>query len=1158
MRAAYRSLLLGPITAGAVIAALVNPGLAGAAPGTVTAASAGSPRSNVIVLLKDQHKTSVRTSALRSRHTQTLHASQAGVVSAAKKLGGRDIHQFGLVNAVSVNLSSASAKALAAQPDVAAVVPDLPIQRPAASLDHAIAGRAGAAASQTTAAACTTHPAKPLFEPEALQTMDVKFNDGTPGVGSLSTGKGVKVAWLADGLDVNNPDFIRNGKSIFVDHKDFSTEGWDAPSSAAEAFGDASSIAAQGNQTYDLADVASAAHPLPAGCTIRVQGVAPGADLVGLKVFGNAPTAPTSRFIQAIEYAVNVDNVDVINESFGSNPYPDTQDDPISLADSAAVAAGVTVVVSTGDAGVNGTIGSPSSSKDVIAVGATTQFRSYAQTTFGGYNLPGVKAWASDNISAISSAGFAQNGKVPDLVAPGDLGWALCSKNTAVFLDCIDLDGNPADIQNFGGTSQSSPLTAGAAALVISAYEKAHPGAAKPSPALVKRLLTSTARDLGHPAQLQGAGEVDALAAVKAAMSVPSAGSSARPKLALGTALLVDKPQLDLSATAGSTTTARVKVTNLSARTQTVKASTRSLTKTLSSTTGSINFDGATLPTFPNVVGSARAFVAKKFTVKPGADRLDVDTAFNSYPRAVFTALVDPHGVYQAYSLPQGAANFADVSVRYPSAGKWTAYVFADPAFSGKVSFHIKTSGYTTLGTVTPTVVIRAGKTATLSYKVPVPKNPGDTAASIQLRTALGVTSSVPVSLRGTIAASKSRVKSFKGVITGGNGRDDGGAAQTNTYYIDVPKKAPSMSVGVKLTGQTSPDAIDYGYLVAPNGQALSAPSNVRVSGNGLVAVPGLQLYANAPAAGRWTLVVEASNPIAGNLVSQPFTGTVSLAKQPVTVKPMLPTSAKVALTAGKTVLAKVKVTNSGVVPMTYFADARLKKYGTYSLASQVPGDDLSSVDLPESLVAGQWLVPTHTYSVSFGADATEPVQLDAGWAYGDPEVFGDSAGNKSTAIATATKLAPGPWSSSAGVVGPFAGPAPDGSVAYTAIVKTRKFDPAVESSTGDFWPTAFIPAPANDPAVSRVSPLSAGSHWANALRRQAASQKVAAVAKAAASGPLTLAPGKSATITIAITPPASAKGKVTTGTLYIDSFDFWTGTGDEVAGLPYMYRVKK
>src|SRR6185437_7848309 len=105
----------------------------------------------------------------------------------------------------------------------------------------------------------------------------------------------------------------------------FSGEGPNAPTPGGEAFGDASSIAAQGRQTYDLSTFVNPAHPLPPGCNIKIRGVAPGASLVGLKVFGEAPTAPTSRFIQAIDYAVNVAGVDVLNESFGGNPFPDTE-----------------------------------------------------------------------------------------------------------------------------------------------------------------------------------------------------------------------------------------------------------------------------------------------------------------------------------------------------------------------------------------------------------------------------------------------------------------------------------------------------------------------------------------------------------------------------------------------------------------------------------------------------------------------------------------------------------------------------------------------------------------------------------------------------------------------------------------------------------------
>src|SRR5262249_51727041 len=242
---------------------------------------------------------------------------------------------------------------------------------------------AGVDRAATSTDICPSDPAQPLLEPEALQATNTAFaNASTPQAQSLATGAGVKVAWLADGIDINNPDFIRaDGSHVFIDYQDFSGEGPDAPSSATEAFGDASAIAAQGRQTYDLADYVNPAHALPPGCTIKIRGIAPGAELVGLKVFGNSNTAPTSRFIEAIDYAVNVAGVDVINESFGANPFPDSGTDPITLADEAAVDAGVTVVASTGDAGTNGTIGSPSSSPKVIGVAAPTNLPAHIQDT---------------------------------------------------------------------------------------------------------------------------------------------------------------------------------------------------------------------------------------------------------------------------------------------------------------------------------------------------------------------------------------------------------------------------------------------------------------------------------------------------------------------------------------------------------------------------------------------------------------------------------------------------------------------------------------------------------------------------------------------------------------------------------------------------------
>ncbi len=1151
MRAGHRPLLLGTATAAAVLVALVTPGTAGAVP--APSPSASTATKSVIVLLKNQHTSLPNTKADRARRMQALGADQAPVVAKVRQLGAKNVSTFKTINAVAAALTPSAIDQLEADPAVASVVPDLPISKPAATLDQVTK----AAAASAPGTGCTTDPAKPLLEPEALQTMHVAYNDSTVGAQNYTTGQGVTVAYIADGVDINNPDFMRNGKSVFTDYQDFTTEGLDAPSSSAEAFGDASSIAAQGNQTYDISNWVNTAHAIPPGCTIKIRGVAPGANLVGLKVYGSAPTAPTSRFVQAIEYAVNVDNVDVLNESFGANPYPDSMTDPISLADDAAIAAGVTVVSSTGDSGETNTIGSPASSPGVIGVGATTQYRSYAQTTASGFQLPGVKGYTSNEISAISSAGFAQNGKVPDVVAPGDLGWALCTANPAIYTDCTDANGNPANFQDFGGTSQSSPLTAGTAALVISAYEKAHPGAGRPSPALVKRIITSTAQDLGHPAQLQGSGEVDALAAVRAAMSVPAEGTTKRPASATGTALLVDKTQLDLAGKAGSTVSATVHVTNISPATQTIKTATRSLTSTSTLATGTVNFAGSTLPTFVDDFGTTRAYTSRIVTVPSGADRLDASITWASSAAIVRVLLVSPKGIYTDFSIPQGLGNYAHVDARYPAAGKWTVYMYANPTFSGPVGYLVTSSKYGKLGTVSPSATtIAAGKTVALTYSVKLPANPADTAASIQVTTALGLTVSVPVSLRGTIPTSAG-TSVFHGTITGGNGRDAGGTAVTKSYYLDVPSGAPNLSIGVTFPGPFSdPAAIYNAFLTDPNGQPMSAKANVQILADGsLDTSDALQMYVNQPISGRWRLVIEAVDPVAGDTLVQPFTGYVSLASEASTVKATLPNSGKVTLKAGSTTLVKVKVTNNGVMPLSYFTDARYNFAGDYTLASQVPGDDLSDETLPLPNVYAQWLVPTHSSSITMTGDATEPIQLDAGWNFGGPELLGASTGNKSSVTISAPKIAQGPWYAQAGPIGP--GPAPDGSVAYTASVHTKVFDSFVTSTTGDFWINSLIPAPAAD-TVSSTKPGSASlssTHWRNAAKAQATSAAKATPALAA-SGPLTLQPGQSGFITVAVSPTAAAKGKLVTGKLFIDTFEPFLGTGDEVVGLPYSYKV--
>ena len=286
-------------------------------------------------------------------------------------------------------------------------------------------------------------------------------------------GSGIKVGIVADGIDPNNPDLIRpDGSHVIFDYEDFSGFGTNAPTDGREAFLDAGTIASQANQTYDLSGFVNPAHPLPAGCNIKIKGIAPGVSLAVLNLSGPNPGFFNSTIIQAVQWAVMHDHVNILNESIGGNPLPNTADDPVALADQAAIAAGVTVVASSGDAGPFNNIGSPATTPGVIAVGGTQTYRVYRQTTRYGTQLS-AGGWENNNITALSSAGTTEfNPATLSVVAPGDRGWSLCSSDTTQFFGCADIDhgANPPPIWAAGGTSASAPETSGTAALVMQAY----------------------------------------------------------------------------------------------------------------------------------------------------------------------------------------------------------------------------------------------------------------------------------------------------------------------------------------------------------------------------------------------------------------------------------------------------------------------------------------------------------------------------------------------------------------------------------------------------------------------------------------------------------------------------------------------------------------
>ena len=210
-----------------------------------------APTQRVIVVLKNQERglpPSRRDEASRRR---AVVGDQTPLLSQLRSSGARDIHSLTVLNAVSATVSPSEVASLESSSQVSEVVPDQIIHM--APMDLTAHGSAGGA-SPSAANVCPSGNGVQL-NPQALETIHADSEDpNSPTARSLGfDGSGVTVAFIADGLDTNNPDFIRpDGSHVFVDYKDFSGEGTNVPTGGEEAFGDASSIAAQGREVYDV------------------------------------------------------------------------------------------------------------------------------------------------------------------------------------------------------------------------------------------------------------------------------------------------------------------------------------------------------------------------------------------------------------------------------------------------------------------------------------------------------------------------------------------------------------------------------------------------------------------------------------------------------------------------------------------------------------------------------------------------------------------------------------------------------------------------------------------------------------------------------------------------------------------------------------------
>ncbi len=302
---------------------------------------------------------------------------------------------------------------------------------------------------------------------------------GAPKVWSRgSRGDGVGIAILDTGI-FPHPDLVTPHNRIvkFKDFINWRVHPYDDNGHGTHCAGDAAGNGAKSNGKY--------------------RGPAPMAKLVGIKVLNRKGSGLMSNILAGIQWCIDHRKkygIRVLSMSLGGKATTSYKDDPLCRAVEKAWKAGIVVCTAAGNEGPgSGTVGSPGINPDVITVGALDD--------------KGTLTITDDSVASFSSRGPTPDGLTkPDMVAPGVNIISLRAPNS--LLDQKNRGSRVGQWYiSFSGTSMATPICAG----VVAAILEKNPGL---TPGRVKSLLMSTCRTINHDPSSQGAGLVDALAAI--------------------------------------------------------------------------------------------------------------------------------------------------------------------------------------------------------------------------------------------------------------------------------------------------------------------------------------------------------------------------------------------------------------------------------------------------------------------------------------------------------------------------------------------------------------------------------------------------------------------------------------------------------------------
>jgi len=317
------------------------------------------------------------------------------------------------------------------------------------------------------------------------------------------SGDGVTVAVLDTGIDNNHPDF--EGK-ILAQHCYASATRSCAPSGTGESD--------NAQDEYGHGTAVSGIILSPG--RVSSPGVAPGADLVAVRVFRDTGTAATRDIISGLDFVMRHQaqyKIRVVNMSLGGGAGRgvncDDQNVAMKQAFARLMARKVTIFVATGNNGFPDEVSSPACISNSIAVGATYD-------TEAATGAPYCRS--QTNVTPLTIACFTNRGRAMDLLAPG------------LFISSSRLGGGVT--KPGAGTSFAAPMAAGVAALVLEADSSLRPSE-------VERVLQNTGRPVQHPEDENMTFPlVDALAAIEAIVPStpePSATPTLKPATATAT-----------------------------------------------------------------------------------------------------------------------------------------------------------------------------------------------------------------------------------------------------------------------------------------------------------------------------------------------------------------------------------------------------------------------------------------------------------------------------------------------------------------------------------------------------------------------------------------------------------------------------------------------